>query len=258
MLPHLAYYGASSPDYFSVGLVCGIIILIAIFLLLLIRRLNARTPGPSTKTVAPSNLEAYTKAYKMRSGVEKRVNEPKLRRAGVEAPAVSPVSPDKGSATAPANRITTQTSAPPDISRGKEETMNNKAPEKDDKKDAPVQPAAGRLSVEAKANQTAPASQNAVAPVVEPVKLETLPVKPVPEPSPAVTEASGASEKPPSTLDPKDAGGQNSAFDIFTDVAIQQSETSKFAAKLEDVSISDLNNQARDVFEAFKKRKQAG
>jgi hypothetical protein len=47
----------------------------------------------------------------------------------------------------------------------------------------------------------------------------------------------------------------NAAFNLFTDVAVQQSEVSKFAAKLQEVDINEVNKEAQDIFNIFKRKK---
>jgi hypothetical protein len=248
----IAEYAAANPEFLSAGLLCCFIIIIAGFLLVLVRRINARKTDQRTEDqqLGPKSAD---RAQRPGTPAEKPKRQPRPRHAVEPAHVPSPAGSVKAAGAVPEAQ---GGQMPVPSSASKNEAARVPMPEEVQADKAAVQPTAAAVAAKPAENQPALTGDKVAPPAVEPIKPEPQPGNPSTRPSDEKIKTPTASEKTSAVPESKEKSAQASAFDIFTNVAVQQSEISKFASKLEDVSVSDLSKQVNDVFSAFKSRRK--
>lgn len=254
MLQNINFNANAGQDFFAAGVVCAIIILVAIILLFIVHR--ASTPKrKSAKGDEAARLKAYKRAYEMQNP-KQAVKGNSSGSNGHAAVKTTPVARQTMAAAARVEKANGENTLPVErtavITEKKEAAVKQEMPNLNTKKEVPPQPFTPASAVQAR--------DDASATVATRITAETAPsktaVSQASQPQPTTPPAAAASpEMPPAEIEKAaepEKKDPNDAFNLFTDVAVAQSETSKFAAKLQDVDISRLNQEAQNLFSAFK------
>ena len=247
----------SNGNFFTAGLICGVIILVAIILLFLVRRINAA----GLRNREQDQLKAYDMALEMKKGAVMDIKTRPVRGKSVVIEAKpliirnnsTPGTTEKVVAeqlTSLGTQIRTEPApARPEPAKVNETVKSRDVPaqgeglamnQNQQPYSAPAESVKDEAALSSKSNEL---NANAAQLSVE-VKEKKDEKKPDAAPKVEIQPEPENKEK-------------KNAFDIFTDAAVVQSEISKFASKLDDVSMSDLSKQAADTVNAFKRQKKA-
>jgi hypothetical protein len=247
-------YTGNSPDFFASGLICGFVIIVAILLIFIIRRVNVHRQENISKISEHSQLEAYELAYVLKNGEDIQDKKTLVKQGNKAKPRKSATDRNKTTSNVEAKQkektaATVETA--PTIPESKEELMK---PEMFDSslKTSP-HPSVGdgetTITEESKPHPEVRAmtTDKPPAPAEEPPHVQSS--SPLPRPVSSEDNTS-TGEKTPE----QDKQDENDAFNLFTNVAVQQSEISKFASKLQDVDITQVSKEAQDLFGIFKQK----